>query len=230
MTRLLLLTFLLATAAHAQEEREVEVIVDDEIVLDDEDVRVLRDGDERRIIIRRGSGESPKGRAWFERERDTLQVFRFGGPGAMLRWHSGDMPFHEGTPFGDLLDIARDFEFDVETMDGGASVFFGRGMRGASAETRERIRSLQRDARELAAEARDGDRDAERRLDGVLAELFDARGDARREAAENLRERAREMLAEADEMDAAAAERDRQRDALIDERKRDLLGRPGADW
>jgi hypothetical protein len=99
---------------------------------------------------------------------------------------------------------------------------------GVSEETRERMRTLDRRSRDLAREARAAEgRDRERlerELDGVLAELFDVRADARREEAAHLRDRA-------DALDAGLRERAAQREALLDARRRELLGETdGADW
>lgn len=99
---------------------------------------------------------------------------------------------------------------------------------GVSEATRERMRELERDSRDLAREARaasgrERDRLVER-LDGVLAELFEVRAEARREEAAELRR-------QADALDAGLAERERRRDEILDARRRELLGEAdGADW
>jgi hypothetical protein len=99
---------------------------------------------------------------------------------------------------------------------------------GVSEETRERMQTLDRRSRDLAREARatEGrDRERlERELDGVLAELFDVRAEARREEAAHLRERA-------DALDAGLRARSDRREELLDARRRELLGETdGADW
>ncbi|HEX8299688.1 MAG TPA: hypothetical protein VF594_11060 [Rubricoccaceae bacterium] len=106
------------------------------------------------------------------------------------------------------------------------SEFFGAP--GVSEETRERMQSLDERSHDLAREARAAsgtERDRlERDLDGVLAELFDVRADARREHAAHLR-------AEADKVEAGLRERDARREAILDARRRELLGESdGADW
>ncbi len=108
------------------------------------------------------------------------------------------------------------------------------GSAGTSPETAARMRELQTEARDLARRTREAQgrdrRDAEADLDRVLGELFDVRAQARREQAAHLRDRADALRAEADELEAALRERDGQRAALIEARRAELLGEPGADW
>ncbi|MEL6615824.1 MAG: hypothetical protein AAFQ43_08805, partial [Bacteroidota bacterium] len=233
-----------AAPAFAQEaEREVEIIVDgEEVVVDgetiEEDVtvedgriiirRVGPDG-ERRVERRFGEGR-PFGQMRLRMEGDTsdVRVFRFGGPDGGL-WREG--PGVMGDLMGELADRLGSIEVETFDMGGPGAAFRLRGgLSGASGETRERIRSLEREARDLARAVRDGDESAEADLDRVLGDLFEARGEARREAAEQMRERARELMDRADELDASVDTREDDRDRLIDERKRALLGRPGSDW
>lgn len=124
---------------------------------------------------------------------------------------------------------ARMRRFEIEVDDGTLRVQTDDD--GLDAETAQRMRRLQRDARRLADRARAGDRDAERELDGVLEELFEVRGEMRRVRAESMRERAEALLQRADELDAEAERRQRDRHRLIEQRKRALMGDDGApDW
>ena len=101
------------------------------------------------------------------------------------------------------------------------------GDQGASPETRARIRELEARAQAQAERTRDADgrdrRDAEAALDATLAELFEARTQARRERADALRDRAAALADEADEVEAALAERPLRRAELIEARRRALL-------
>ena len=221
MTRALLCAALsaLALPAFAQsrdsdEDRRVEIVIDEDVIAD-EDIEILRDGPrEMRFEIRRGGGEG-----------DSVRVFRFGGPeGAAWMGRLGEGLGRLGGRLPEMFEMEGDGPF-------GMIEAFGMG---GSPETREAMRRLQREARDLARQAREAD-GAERArldtdLDRVLGELFEVRGQARRERAEHLRERAQALMAEADEVEASLAEREAERARLIDERKRDLLGEPGADW
>ncbi|HYE95710.1 MAG TPA: hypothetical protein VD962_05840 [Rubricoccaceae bacterium] len=105
---------------------------------------------------------------------------------------------------------------------------------GGSEETRREMRELERRAHDLAREARRADRDdrarLEAELDEVLDDLFEIRGRAREEEAQRLRERATELERRADELEQAVRERARERRALIEQRKRELLGEDESDW
>ena len=199
------------------DDREVEIEIETDEVADGPlRIRVERDGEDGHVIVRRrGDGDEdvyrirmPSPNAFVEldglrRELDGLRE----GPLAFFR-HDGDAPF-------------------------GVRGFMG--LRGVSDETRERMNTLQADARDLAHEARRADgaerEAAVRRLDAVLADLFEVRAEARREEAEHLRERARELQAEADEMEAGLRDRAARRQALIDARRAELLGEtPTDDW
>lgn len=165
--------------------------------------------------------------------------FRIERDGARIVVRPGDGP-------GELFDLTvpnADRLRELYRMDEAPFAFFGgerpmlRGFGvqpGVSDETRERMRELQAEARGLAQRARratgDERREAERRLDDVLGELFEVRGQARQEQADHLRERAREMTAEADELEATLHDRAARRQALIDARRAELLGEPGSDW
>ncbi|MEM1116103.1 MAG: hypothetical protein AAF845_06430 [Bacteroidota bacterium] len=198
------------------DDREVEI----EIEADDLDdgpmrFRIERDGDDGHVIFHRGDdGEE--------------NVFRFRTPSpgdvAQLRGLQMDLDALRDGPFAAFRSGDSPFAVRSFLMGG-----------GVSEETREQMRDLQREAREIAREARRADgaeRDAAvRRLDGVLAELFEVRAEARREEAQHLRERARELTAEADEVEDALRERDARREALIDARRAELLGEtPLSDW
>lgn len=103
-----------------------------------------------------------------------------------------------------------------------------------TAETRQRMRELEEEARTAARRARGAEgperREAERRLDATLGELFDARGQARREKADALRERARELESRAAELEDAVEDRADRRQALIESRRAELLGESTSDW
>ena len=133
------------------------------------------------------------------------------------------------SPSGPLGARMRRFEIEV---DGDApAVRFETADDGVDAETRERMRELDREARRLARAARAGDRPAERELDGVLAELFDLRGEARQQRADALRRRADALRDQAAELDAETARRAADRDRVIEARKREMLDAGAAsDW
>lgn len=104
------------------------------------------------------------------------------------------------------------------------------GMMGASSETRQQMMELERQAAELAAQLRhEENAQQERELDEVLEQLFELRGQARAERADHMEERAEEMRREAEELRESLRERDAERRQLIEERKRELLGR-GSGW
>ena len=242
MRRLLTLALALsAVPVLAQDAPEVEreIVIDlDTLDIDGPvGVEIERDDDGRRIIIRRrGDGEV---------EEDVLRlrlpepgedgVVRFFGPGELgARAFEFEMPRPE-----DLAEL-RDLELDGPLFrswfdgdgPGTALRLFNRD--GVAPETRERMRTLQREAEAIAREARAAD-GAERerlvgRLDAVLGELFEVRAQARQEEADRLRERARELMEEADDKEAALRERDAHRQALIDARRAELLGETAPDW
>src|SRR5690606_2782203 len=123
---------------------------------------------------------------------------------------------HDGEPFGLRLRGLKD------------------DLHGLSDETRREMMELERRTRELASEARRAEgrerEEAERALDEALEELFEVRGRVREERATRLEERAERLREEAEELRQSLRERERARRALIEERKRELLGEPGADW
>lgn len=172
------------------------------------EIRVERDGDRvRRVIVMADTtDDAPR---TVEIRLDSL-IERAGGLFG---------------PDGVIGERMRRFEIEME--DGRLRV---RTDDGAS-ETRERMRDLERDARRLAERARGGDRVAERELDGVLAELFEVRGEMRRERAAALRERAQTLQDEAAALDEETQRRDRDRRRIIEARKRELLDDGAtADW
>lgn len=204
---------LAAVPALAQDDPEADAPeVEVEIETDGETdgplrFRVERDG-EGRVVIRRPGAD------------DEVFEFRVPSPeGFAGRFRVGDPPYDF---FRGQAPLAlRDFAFG-----------FGRGI---SEETRDRMRALQSEAREVAQEARRAEgreRDeAVRRLDGVLAELFEVRGQARQEEAEALRERARELMDEAAELEESLRDREARRQALIEARRAEMLGEtPTDDW
>ena len=112
------------------------------------------------------------------------------------------------------MDILRHFE----------------SMMGASEETRREMMELERRSAELAAQLREQESaERERELDETLERLFELRGQARVERAEHMEERAEEIRRQAEELRQSIRERESNRRALIEDRKRDLLGR-GSDW
>lgn len=127
---------------------------------------------------------------------------------------------HDGQPLG--LRRLR------EEMDG------LRFQEGFSEKTRREMMELERRAHALADEARRADgrtrADRERELEDVLGELFEARGRMREEQAAGLEERADELRREAEALREEVRDRERERRALIEERKRALLGERGTDW
>lgn len=246
MRRLLLLPALalLAAPASAQtdETADREVVIERRVGPGDaEGPRYRRmivvDGD---TTIEEGFGgrfeHAPGGEAVFEIERhgeapmrfreriegDGETIFRLRGPGGEFRFEGEDGPagavrfrMHGGP------DMAF-FDGDGPLHGVLSRMMVGEMGGGISDETRERMWALEREARELAREARDGDAAAGARLDAVLGDLFEVRAEARREQAAHLRERAAEI-------EAALAEREANREALIEARRAELLG-TGADW
>lgn len=148
------------------------------------------------------------------------------------------VPHFEMNDFEMEFPDDNDFRFFVNP-NGSYSMPFGPGgeflrhfeeLRGASKETREEMLELERRSAELAAELREHEsEELERELDRVLEQLFELRGQARLERADNLEERAQDLRREAEELREAIREREDDRRALIEERKRDLLGR-GNGW
>lgn len=200
---------LAALPALAQDDPEAD---DREVEIEDIEgpvhIEVERDGDDGHVVIRRRGG--PAGENVFRLRMpapdDFAELHRLGE--APYAFFGGDAPF-----------ALRGFM----------------GLRGVSEETRERMTTLQAEARQLAREARRADgaeRDAAvRRLDAVLADLFEVRGQARQEEAERLRERARELMDEAAELEDGLRERAARRQALIDARRAELLGETTtSDW
>lgn len=217
MRLLLPALLLLAAPAVAQTTDEAEEI---EILTEEREVSI--DGDapgEVRIRIRRSGADG-----------DSLRVVELGGAGMLERIREA----MEGADLDGVFERVGPMVRRIEIGAGDGLPSMIDAVMGATPETRSRIQRLTREARSLArdaAEATGAERDRlEAELDGVLGDLFDARGDARRERADRLRERADALREQADELDASAAARERDRRRLIDERKRELLGEPGADW
>ncbi|MDX1421264.1 MAG: hypothetical protein R3181_14960 [Rubricoccaceae bacterium] len=121
---------------------------------------------------------------------------------------------------------------------------FGRRMRemmeglgrldSRSAELRREMMELERRTHELAAEMRRAEgaerAEAEQALDAALAELFALRGEMREARAARMVEEAERLREEAEMLRQSLREREQERRALIEKRKRELLGEPGADW
>lgn len=226
---------LLATApASAQDTPEVEREVIVEIDTLDSDgpihVEVERDEDGRRIVIRRRAqdGEIDENVIRFrmpETDEDGVVRFFSGPDDEVIRFRAAEI--------AEQIQGLGDTSFAWFDGDGpGAALRLFDG--GVSAETRERMRELQTEARALARQAREAN-GAEREtlvdeLDALLDELFEVRGQARQEEADRLRERARELMEEADEKEAALRERADRRRALIEARRAELLGEPASDW
>ena len=206
----------LAIPAFAQDAPRTES--EDEIVIESEDdgpVRFHIERDGPRVRFHRGDGDErvfdldmPEGVFEFDREGFGLNRF-FDAEGG----------------------LDSQFRF---VSEGPGNVFRVLGSGSVSAETRERMRELQAESRELAMRARTLNgaerQDAERQLDAVLEELFDVRGQARQEEADALRERARELMTEAEEKEASLRDRAARRQALIDARRAELLGETTSDW
>ena len=186
------------------EDDEMEVLLDSEVDIEMDDTEGRRDGRSVRLRV----------------ESDGNEVVVRQGDGDDANVVRLRVPSIEG--------------LRILTDEGPDAIREMMASSGVSSETRRRMRSLDREARMLAARARSArgaDRDAlVRELDGVLGELFEVRGDARREEAAHLRERAAQMRAEADEMEAATRERASRRRALIEERRDELLGDHASDW
>ena len=189
-------------------EVEIEIESDERV---DGPVRFRVEQDDGRHVIIRRRGEAPGA------EDEEVFEFRMPAPDAFEELSRlGERFFRVD---GEAPRLLREFSLRP----------------GVSPETRERMRALQDEARDLAREARradDPDRDeATRRLDAVLGELFDVRGQARQEEADALRERARALMEEADEAEAALRDRRARRQALIDARRAELLGETAtSDW
>ncbi|MEO0558909.1 MAG: hypothetical protein AAF170_12070 [Bacteroidota bacterium] len=205
---------LFAVPAFAQEtpraESEAEIIIEDE----DGPFRFYIERDGPRFLFRQGDGDE--------------RVFNLDVPEGVFEFNSPEFDFDR---YFDTDRSGHAFRF---FNDGPGNIFRVLGSGSMSDETRERMRELQSDARELAMQARTArgaERDdAERQLDAVLGELFDVRGQARQEEADALRERARELMDEANEKEEALRDRAARRDALIEARRAELLGTTSSDW
>lgn len=191
----------LALPAAAQ-DRPAPVEEDEEVLILDEDdgerrtvrIELEREGDDGHLVIRRRGGADDGERTFRLRMPDVEQLAPLRAGAALLAE-------------GGVGRLLRDLGAEP----------------GVSVETQRRMRDLETESRTLARQARDGDADAERRLDAVLGELFDVRAEARRERAASLRE-------QADAIEAALREREDRRQALVDARRAELLGEPSADW
>lgn len=235
----LLLAAALALPAAAQEDREAPRDEEEgEIVIE-------RDGDVYRFHV--PDGDVPDGdplfRHWRDGDRplradtviDGRRVIRFRTPDGEQEVFEFEVPHfdaedfrmrapgprfeHDGEPFGfRMRELMDDFH----------------GLDARSEETRREMMALERRAHELAAEARRADSGArdelERDLDAVLEQLYEVRGRMREEQAARLEERAERLREEAETLRQSLREREQERRALIEERKRELLGEPGADW
>jgi len=179
--------------------------------------------------------EDEDGPVRFHIERDGPRViFRGDGDERVFNLDMSEMEHLNDFRFENEFSFGGDTPFAL-FRDGGANRFFNvLGSGSVSAETRERMRELQAESRELAMRARAANaaerQDAERQLDAVLGELFEVRGEARQEEADTLRERARELMAEAEEKEASLRDRAARRDALIEARRAELLGTSSSDW
>lgn len=243
----LVLAAFVACPAFAQDEGENPDHEKREIIVE-------RDGDVYRFRV---PDDDPMLRRWLDDERpfhadtviDGRHVIRFRLPGGREESFAFEVPDFDTLAFREHLrpEIERfrhvppDLSFDLDGEPLGLPRFrFDdwveglRGLGGVSDETRDQMRELERRARDLADQARDAEgreRDAlERELDEVLGQLFEVRGRMREEQAQHLEERADRLRDEAEALRQSLHERDRERRALIEERKRELLGEPGPDW
>ncbi|GAB5537314.1 MAG: hypothetical protein Rubg2KO_35630 [Rubricoccaceae bacterium] len=183
--------------------------------------------------------ETEDGPFQFYIERDGSNI-RFRGPDderfLNLEVPNGGAKFNlNGFDLDRYFDAQGDFNNRFRFFnDGPGNIFRVLGSGSMSAETRDRMRELQSESRELAMRARTMNgaerQDAERQLDAVLSELFDVRGEARQEEADALRKRARELMDEASEKEEALRDRAARRDALIEARRAELLGTSSSDW
>lgn len=205
--RVLLFAALVAAAALPSSAQTVEREI---VVVDDADGRD-REARVMRWVVR---GDTTFGDA------ERIEI-RLDSLGARLGGLLGP-----GGPLG-----ARMRRFEIEVDGDAPSVRFQTDDDGTTPELRARLARLDADARRLAREAREGDRSAERALDGVLAELFELRGDLRRQRAAALRLRADALRDQAAEIDREADRRAADRDRVIEARKRELLDDGAAsDW
>ena len=176
-------------------------------------------------------------------------VFRFRTPDGderVFEFEGPDMEdFHFEIPDMEALRFEMpDFDtqnFNIWTHPDGEP-FGGRfalegmlsGLRGLDSETRREMMELERRTAELAAQLRQaegGERaELEEQLDRSLGELFELRGQMREERAQEMEERAQRLREEAEELRNAIRDRERERETLIEQRKRDLLGEHGSDW
>ncbi|NNF57619.1 MAG: hypothetical protein HKN04_05195 [Rhodothermaceae bacterium] len=173
-------------------------------------------------------------------------VFRFRTPDGDERVFEFESPDGENVYFEmpDLTEFAFP-RFDAEDFNVWAhrdGEPFGRfalegmldGLRGLDSETRREMMELERRTAELAAQLRRAEgrerAELEEQLDRSLGELFELRGQMREARAREMEERAQRLREEAEALRDALRDRERQREALIEERKRDLLGEHGSDW
>jgi hypothetical protein len=236
----------IALPVSAQDEREAP---DDE---EKREIVIERDGNVYRFRV--PDDDDPARRRWQGGERpfradtviDGRRVIRFRLPGGDEETFEFEVPGFGDEGFREHLmpEIERFRVVPPDRFlerDGEPFGFRMRGLMdglhgfdGLPDEARREMLELERRSQELAAEARraeGGERDElERELDEVLAQLFDVRGQMREAQAERLEERAERLREEAGALREALRDRDRERRALIDERKRELLGEPGADW
>lgn len=164
----------------------------------------------------------------FHIERDGPRIlFRGDGEERIFDLNTSELEF-------DVFNRMGESPFALFRDGGPARLFDVLGSRSVSQETRERMRDLQAQSRELAMQVRRAEgaerQDAERQLDAVLGELFDVRGQARQEEADALRERARELVEEANEKEESLRDRAARREALIEARRAELLGTSSSDW
>ncbi len=146
-----------------------------------------------------------------------------------------------------MPDFEHNFDFEAPEGhemrlrmfgDGGSNEFaFGpnfmhlNGMMGASPETRREMMGLERRSVEIASRLRGNpDSALERELDDVLEQLFELRGRSRAERAAHMEQQAEELRQEARELRESLDDRNRDRQNLIEERKRELLGVQGSGW
>lgn len=177
----------------------------------------------RIIIIRTPDGEEEI----IELDGLGENTFAFRMPD--LEFDMDDFDFE--MPDGLEMRLRRFGDPDANGFAFGPNFMHLEGMMGASSETRREMIELERRSVEIASQLREEhDASRERELDDVLNQLFELRGQARAERASHMEEQAEELRQEARELRESLNERNRDRNDLIEERKRELLGERGSDW
>lgn len=222
-----------------------------------QDDRAAPDDEEREIVVERDGDvfrfrlPDVEGPIRADTVIDGRRIIRFRLPGGDEERFEFEVPEFDAEDFRMRVmpELERfhlappDVRFDREFLDRDGEPF-GLRMRelmdglgqldGLNEELRREMLELERRTHELAVEARQAEgaeRDeAEQALDDTLAELFALRGQMREAHASRMEEQAERLREEAEALRQALREREQERAALIEQRKRELLGEPGADW